>query len=185
MLTLAEVLQSEVSQVIQKNGQVANTDVLVGAAQRSKIEGALRLLTPPGYFAAWFGGWVVDGATSKVHQGTDPSHPLLHLPIRSRIRSLRKAPAYVLSLNAALNDLLRHRAWLEIAGETSDLALLRGEALPSDRSRPRLNVSLARQLRNKGMSFRQIADELGVSGAAVHKALNKTTSTTTTSKASI
>jgi hypothetical protein len=183
LVALAELLQSKASQVIENNGQVANTDVLVGAEQRSTVEGALRSLTPPGFFAIWFGGCVFDGASSMVYQGTDPSHPLLHLPTRTRSRSHRKTPVYAFSLNAVLNDLLRHRAWMEIGGESVDQLIARGQTLPSDRTRPQMDVSLAKELRNKGFSFRHIAEELGVSGAAVHTALNKTTPTTTTSKA--
>jgi len=182
MLALADVLMAHVTHIIASTGNVGHLDCAGGSTQRGVIEDSLSLLTPPGFFEIWFGGVKSDGVASNGHQGTDPSHPLLRLQVRSRSRNTKKKQIYSFSLNGILNDLLRHRAWQDIDGEAIDLALSRGETLPSDRSRQRMDVSRAKQLRNKGLSFRQIADELGVSGAAVHKALNKTA---TTMKASI
>jgi hypothetical protein len=181
MAALGDVLQLRVKHILETAAQVDAQEVFSGEAQLSVVEKSLRLLTPPGFFTVWFGGMVPDGVEHFLHQGVDSSHPILRQTVRSRTRSTKKQPIYAFNLNAVLNDLLRHRAWLEIGGEEADQAILRGEALPSDRPRPRMDISLAKALRAKGLSFRQIADELGVSGAAVHKALNKSKPTTSTS----
>jgi hypothetical protein len=175
MSALGDVLKLHVTHILDHNAQTDDQDGFNGEPQLGVVEESLRLLTPPGFFKMWFGGLVPDGVEHFLHQGVDPSHPLLRQTVRSRTRSTKKQSIYAFNLNAVLNDLLRHRVWLEIGGEEADQALLRGEALPSDRPRPRMDISLAKVLRAKGLSFRQIADELGVSGAAVHKALNKST----------
>ena len=175
MAALGDVLQLHVTHILENTAQSNDQDGFSGGAQLSVVEESLRLLTPPGFFRAWFGGMVPVGVEHFLHQGVDLSHPILRQTVRSRTRSTKKQSIYAFNLKSVLNDLLRHRAWLEIGGEEADQALLRGEALPSDRPRPRMDISLAKVLRAKGLSFRQIADELGVSGAAVHKALNKST----------
>ena len=181
MFRLAELLDVQAQKALSET--VAKSKVNSARQiedQALSVEEKLRLLTPPGFFSVWFGSAKFDAPIAEVWTGSDLDHPLVRKRSGQR-RTAKKtggssvAPVGVgaFSLEAVVRDLVRHRAWLAVGGESADEAIKSGESIPTMRSRRRIDLDQAICLRQKGISYRQIGAEFGVSGPAVYKALNK------------
>ena len=149
-------------------------------AAAGRIEDALRLLTPPGFFGLWFGG--AKWAAGDLRHGTDLDHPLLRACRPATPRSAKKPDRQesqqtlpgTCDLQQIVGDLVSHRAWLECGGEEADAAIEQGQPVPTKRARGRIDVNEALRLRHEEKrSFREIGAMLGVTGPAVYLALKK------------
>lgn len=135
----------------------------------------LLMLLPAGFFALWFAGLPEGFPESDLRVGTDLGHPLARALLAS-VRISRPTPGIpsVCDLQSVVADLVSHRAWLDVGGASADSALDEGAPVPSDIARKTVDLVEARRLRfDEKLSFRAIAERLGVTAAGVLLALRR------------